>query len=138
MNAPARKSEVQNLDNLAQMWLRAKQAEDDARIHRVEIESALLLHSQPIAEGTDRVETPHTKLAVTYGLRRKVDSDLLSNAWAAIPEVARKCFKWSADVDLKHLRAVQAVDPELYARLAQFITATPAKPAVKVELKETV
>lgn len=138
MNAPARKSEVQNLDNLAQMWLRAKQAEDDARIHRVEIESALLLHSQPIAEGADRVETAGTKLAVTYKVTRKVDSVSLGDCWGALPDLVRQCFKWSADVDLKTLRALQLANPGAYAQAARFITATPAKPAVKVELKETV
>ena len=136
MNAPARRNEVQTLDQLARDWLAAKSAEDEARGRRVEIEADLLLHSQPVAEGTDRVDTAATRLAVTYGVRRKVDSDALSDVWGALSDIGRKCFRWSADVDLKQLRAVQTVTPELYAQLAQFITATPAKPAVKVELKE--
>jgi hypothetical protein len=135
MNAPARKSEVQTLDQLAQDWLAAKKAEADAHARRVEIEADLLLHSQPASEGTDRVETEATKLAVTYGMRRKVDSDALSDAWGAVPELVRKCFKWSADVDLKTLRALQLANADLYAQAAKFITATPAKPAVKVEVK---
>lgn len=138
MNALARRSEGQTLDQLARDWLAAKAAEDEARCRRVEIEADLLLHSQPVAEGTDRVDTATTRLAVTYSVRRKVDSDALSDAWGALGDIGRKCFRWSADIDLKQLRAVQTVTPELYAQLSQFITAIPAKPAVKVELKENV
>lgn len=136
MNAPERITERASLDQLARDWLAAKAAEDEARVKRVEIESALLLHSQPVSEGTDRVETDATKVAVTYSMRRKVDAAALSAAWGAVPELVRGAFKWSADVDLKTLRALQTANPTAYAQAAQFITATPAKPAVKVELKE--
>jgi hypothetical protein len=138
MNAPARKTEVQSLDQLARDWLAAKAAEDEARVHRVEIEADLLLHSQAITEGTDRVETAGTKLAVTYKVTRKVDSAALSDSWGAMSDLVRGCFKWSADIDLKTLRALQLANPGAFAQAARFITTTPAKPAVKVELKETV
>jgi hypothetical protein len=138
MNAPARRTEVQTLDQLARDWLAAKAVEDEARCRRVEIEADLLLHSQPIAEGTDRVETEATKLAVNYKVTRKIDSVSLGDCWGALPDLVRSCFKWSADVDLKTLRALQLANPGAYAQAARFITAAPAKPAVKVELKEAV
>jgi len=65
-----------------------------------------------------------------------VDSVPLGDAWGALPELVRSCFKWSADIDLKTLRALQLANPDAYAQAARYITATPAKPAVKVELKE--
>lgn len=136
MNAVARKSEVQTLDQLARDWLAAKAAEDEARCRRVEIEADLLLHVLPVGEGTDRVETDDTKLSITYKVTRKVDSVPLGDAWGALPELVRSCFKWSADIDLKTLRALQLANPDAYAQAARYITATPAKPAVKVELKE--
>jgi hypothetical protein len=56
----------------------------------------------------------------------------------ALSDLVRGCFNWSATVDMKQLRALQLANPGAYAEAARFITATPAKPAVKVEQKETV
>jgi hypothetical protein len=125
---------VQTIEDLAIEWLAAKAAETKAIERRRNID-AMLVDAMVIDgdEGTMSEKYPTLKVSVTKKLTRTVDTDALTAAWDHLPEKAREAFKWKADLDIKKMRAIQDVAPNLYAELAQFVTTKLASPAVKVE-----
>ena len=122
------------IDALCAEWMKAKQAEYDAKARRLAIEEALAA-AVPCEsdEGSAVGIAGSYKVTVTRKMTRTVDTDALSAAWALLPENARKVFRWKADIDTRAMRAAQDMSPDDYASAAQFITAKPAKPAIKVE-----
>ena len=121
-------------DSLAQAWLDAKRAEDEARTQRLAIEVALVAHAPSADEGTHKIELAAHRVTITHKLTRGVDTETLQAGWAALSEAQRRAFRWSADVDLKALRALQEFAQDDYQAVAPYITTKPAKPSVKVEV----
>ena len=118
---------------LALMRLAAKQKEDSAIAERREIDAAIAIAMKDRDEGSITKEFDGLKVSVTYKIDRKVATDKLQDRWEFISENAQRTFKWAASVDIKHLRALQELSPDVYAQAAQFIEAKPATPSVKVE-----
>lgn len=80
-------------------------------------------------EGTVKDE----EFNLTFKVTRKVDTDALQAVWADLNPNTQKAFKWSADVDLKQLRALSDLDPD-NAFIAQgFVTTKPAKPLISLK-----
>lgn len=117
------------LAELAAAWRTAKEAEKAANTRRLNIEASMLEHFKPAIEGTETIGN----VKVSFKLTRKVDAQALMQAWENnLSENSRKCFKWSADVDIKAMRSAQDMDADAYAAAAKFITTTPAKPYITV------
>lgn len=128
MNAPT------SLDTLSAAWLAAKADEDAARARRYEIEAQIVAMLPGADEGTTTNKLDTVKVSVTRKLTRSVDTAALQEHWSFLPAQAQAVFKWSADIDTRKLRAAQDMAPDAYAAAAQFITAKPSKPGVKVEV----
>ena len=123
MNAPT------TLTELAAAWRAAKAAEAQAASERKQIEEAMLAFIPAQDEGTVTVDG----VVATFKMTRKVDTDHLQAAWENLPEHAQRCFRWKAEVDTKALRAVASLDQAAYRVAAEFVTATPARPAITIK-----
>jgi len=81
-------------------------------------------------EGTDKVEAGIFKITVTSKLTRTLDYEAYKAIEEGLP-VGVRCVDLKPAINLKKLRALEMVDPDLPAH---FISVKPAKAAVKVEV----
>ena len=123
---------------LAAMRQDAKAQENYAVKHRrdIDTEIAARLKPQGKEEGTVSQDADGFKISVTYKVTRTVDTDALQQHWEQIGENARNASRWKADLNMKHLRALQELNAPDLATVQGFITTTPASPSVTVETKE--
>lgn len=120
------------LAELRAAWLAAKEAEARANAERRAIEDAIIaLMPAGASEGT--VTDKEHGVSVTYKAIRKADTERLQEHWMELPDNVRAAFRWKADVDTKHLRALHDLDATGYAAAAAYITTTPAKPAITIK-----
>lgn len=126
-----------HLKKLMADWTAAKAAEDIARERRLAIET-LICHEMPASapEEALKAEINGYRLRVIYKVNRSVDSERLQQLWDALPDKARECFRWKAEVKLRELRAVQELLPDTYAQLVPAIETKPAKPSIAIEQME--
>ena len=125
------------LEGLTLAWLKAKENEAAANAERLKIEAqivALLPHDS--AEGSESKAVGDYKVAVRYGVSRKVDSDALQRLWPSLSAKAQEVFRWKADVATPKLRALQEYVPAEFAKLAAIIETKPSKPSVSIELAD--
>lgn len=116
---------------LVDEWRDAKRTEEAAKERRYAIEASLCDELPLAGEGTRTEKIGAAKVSITYGITRAVDTPALQLAWQGLTEAQQSAFRWKAEVRLRELR-----DLDLPAQnvLARFITAKPAKPAVKIEV----
>ena len=120
------------LDELQDLWLDAKADEKQANEARLEIEKEILRHFKPVTEGTQTIGA----VKVTFKVSRKINTELLRESWDALTPNAQKCFKWSADVALTSLRALQDMDAPSYLVISAFITESPSKPSISINKEQ--
>lgn len=116
----------------------AREAEDAANARRLRAEEAVLACLGELPdEGTHKEQLGPWQLSVTTSIRRTVDAEALAAIAAKIPEaIGKRLIRWKPDLQVRELRYVQSNEPEIYALLAQVITAKPAKSSIKLERKE--
>ncbi len=116
---------------LVQFLRQAKAKEAEAIENRRAIEAQIVSrYAVPDGgEGTVKDE----EFSITYKVTRAVDTDALQVAWFGLSDNAKKAFRWKADVDLKHLRALADIDPDNAYQAQGFITTKPAKPALTLK-----
>lgn len=122
---------------LTAQWLEAKAAEAKANATRVAVE--MMIAAELPAHGpedTRKAELDGFRVAVRYGVTRKVDTEKLQAMWDELPAKAQEAFKWKADVSLPKLRMLQEFMPVDFAKLAAAIETKPAKPSISVEVVE--
>lgn len=126
MNAPTLPTSV-----LVEFLKIAKAKESEAIEARRAIEAQIVSrYTTPEGgEGTVKDE----QFSITYKVTRTVDTDTLQAAWGALAPNTRKAFKWKADVDLKHLRALIEMDADGAYQAQGFITTKPAKPTLTLK-----
>jgi hypothetical protein len=109
----------------------AKSAETAAKNERLRIEGLITdQFAKPAnGEGTHNDE----EFKISWKLTRSVDTAAVQTAWDAISKNAQKAFRWKAEVDLAHLRALQDLDAASYAEAADYITTKPAKPSIELK-----
>lgn len=122
------------LERTAREILEFKTIEDDAKASRLAAEERLIAMIENKPEGTVHEEDGGIKVTATFKLTRTVDAGAVQAAWNDLPEMVRDAFSWKPELVLKHARALEAANPKDYAVLAQFITAKPAKPSIKIEV----
>ncbi len=128
MNAPTTPLAV-----LKTAWLAAKAAEAVATERRREIEDAILTHF-PTDKTEGSITDKDAGVTCTYKLTRKVaDSDTLAGEWMQLSKNAQSAFRWKAEVDTKQFKALQDLDPEGFAQVAQYVTTTPAKATISIK-----
>ncbi|HAI59232.1 MAG TPA: hypothetical protein DCM32_05080 [Xanthomonadaceae bacterium] len=124
------------MNALIRELLDAKAAEEAARERRIAAETALLAELQTDkAEGSTTYKLDAYKVTVTAGINRRIDRAVLAHIRADMsPALFKRAIRWIPEVDVTGLRYLQNNEPDAYRVLANAITATPAKPSVKVEL----
>ena len=116
---------------LVEQLRHAKHIEEGAVEHRRNLEAQLvsLFGTNEITEGTAKFDD----FSITYKVTRKVDSDALFPTFNDLPENAKKAFRFKADVSTSHYRALSELDAATFAKVAAFVTTTPAKPTVTLK-----
>lgn len=115
----------------------AKIAEARARDARIDAENAVLAHMTEREEGSTTLRGLGWKATATFSVLRSIDEAAL----AAIRETAPaamfdQVFGYAPKLKLEGLRYVRNNEPQVYALLAQAITAKPGKPSVLVEMTD--
>ena len=94
----------------------------------LEAELAAMIGNDKL-EGSKSVKFDGYKITVTNKLTRKLDYEAYQTIEESLPEGVR-CVDLKPTLNLKKLRALEAVDPSISA---QFITTKPAKAAVTIK-----
>lgn len=134
MNAPFPQTIA--LETLAAAYLEAKEAETKAVARRRELGDSLAKLLKSADEGTVSTIAGDLKISVAYKLTRKVDTKALVAAWDNLPPNVRAAFRWDAEVEMKHFRALEDAAPADYAAVLPYITTKSAAPTITVELKK--
>ena len=121
-----------NIEMVADKILELKRREAIAKEERAMLEEQLAEEISDRVEGTASLTAGSYKVTVTSKLTRTLDYPAYQAIENDIPEGVR-CVKFEPKLDLKKLRAMDAVRPGFSAA---FITTKPARPSVKIELVE--
>ena len=121
-----------NIEMVADKILALKRTEEIAKTERAMLEDQLVREISDRVEGTASLTTGSYKITVTSKLTRTLDYPAYQAIEADIPEGVR-CVRFKPELDMKKLRAMDAVRPGFSAA---FITTKPARPSVKIELVE--
>lgn len=133
--APSADAPTSPLGEALQALVRAKEAEKIANQRRLDAEDrVLLLIGDLPPEYAFRKTCDQFRVTVRTNMRRTVDAEVLAAIGPQIPEaIGRRVIRWKPEIDTRELRYLQDNEPEIYATLAQAITAKPAKPTITVE-----
>jgi len=122
------------LDTLCLALMRAKEDEEAARTARIAIENEIVQLVEPKEEGSVTTAGSQFKASVTFGINRTIDRAVLDTLRDQVPAALFfRAFDYRPAIDTAGLRYLRNNEPDVYAQLAQAITAKPAKPSVKVE-----
>ena len=121
-----------NIEMVADKIMELKRREEIAKEERAILEDQLAKEISDRVEGTVSLTTGSYKVTVTSKLTRTLDYPAYQAIETDIPEGVR-CVRFKPEIDMKKLRAMDAVRPGFSAA---FITTKPARPTVKVELVE--
>lgn len=117
---------------LLQLWTETKRAEDQAKAHRVELESALIDLVETKDDGSKTSEIEGYKVTVTKKNYYSIDADQWDHIKDSIPAEYHP-VKTKIEVDTKKYKSL----PDEYFNIAaECITSKPGKPGFKVVKKE--
>ena len=124
------------IDLAAWQLVNAKQAEEAARLHRIECEEKLIELVGLKPEGTQVAKTPYFKISTVQSLTRSLtpEGEALIEA-EGIP-IFDQVVRYRPEVSVTGLKALATSNPAVYARVIKAIITKPSKPSVKVELLE--
>jgi hypothetical protein len=126
-----------DMDELARMWLLAKQMERDAVEERREIED----HIKKLARISEQLDTTESigadgfEIKVEGRIDRKVDSEKLQMlaTEAGLTDHLSTLFRWKPEINMS---VWKNADESITALLAGAITAKPGRPSFKITPKE--
>jgi len=121
-----------NLETLVCELEYQRAEEQRAKAERIELETKIADIVAVKEEGVDRVDAGSFTISVTSKLTRNLNYVAYQDVEASLPE-GLCCVDLKPSINMKKLRALEMVDPGISA---MFITTKPAKPAVKISLKE--
>ena len=128
---------VDDLNELSNMWLIAKQAEKDAVDDRRKIEDRIksLVGVAENLEGTETVDPDQFTIKIVGRIDRKVDSDKLQELAAehGLTDHLSSLFRWKPDLNMA---AWKAADESITKPLAAAITAKPGRASFTITSKE--
>ena len=126
-----------NLNELSEMWLAAKEAERQAIDDRRRIEDCIksLAGVSENMEGTETVEPDRFVIKIVGRIDRKVDSDKLQELAAdyGLTEHLAGLFRWKPEINMA---VWKAADPSITKPLSAAITAKPGRPSFTIIPKE--
>ena len=122
-----------DLNELAAMWLAAKEAEREAVEDRRRIEDRIksLVGVAENLEGTETVDPSQFTIKIVGRIDRKVDGDKLQELAAehGLTEHLSSLFRWKPEINMA---AWKAADPSITKPLAAAITAKPGRPSFTI------
>jgi hypothetical protein len=129
--------ETNDMNELAEMWLAAKQAEKNATEDRRDIEDHIkkLARVADALEGTETVEPGRYEIKIAGRIDRKVDADKVQELAAefGLTDHLATLFRWKPELNMS---AWKAADESITRPLAGAITAKPGRPSFNVTPKE--
>ena len=129
--------ETTDMDELARMWLAAKQAEKNATEDRRDIEDHIkkLARIADALEGTETVEPGRYEIKIAGRIDRKVDAEKVQELAAefGLTDHLATLFRWKPELNMS---AWKAADESITGPLAGAITAKPGRPSFNVTPKE--
>jgi hypothetical protein len=129
--------ETTDMNELAQMWLRAKQAEKDATEDRRDIEDHIkkLARIADSLDSTETVEPGQYVIKIAGRIDRKVDGDKVQELAAehGLSEHLATLFRWKPEINMS---AWKAADETITGPLAGAITAKPSRASFSITPKE--
>jgi len=128
---------VDDLNELSNMWLIAKQAEKDAVDDRRKIEDRIksLVGFAENSEGTETVDPDQFTIKIVGRIDRKVDGDKVQELAAefGLTEHLASLFRWKPEINMA---VWKATDEAITKPLAAAITAKPGRPSFTITRKE--
>jgi len=129
--------ETTDMNELALMWLRAKQEEKDATEDRRDIED----HIKKLARISDQLDSTETLERGQYVIKiagridRKVDGEKVQELAAehGLSDHLATLFRWKPELNMA---AWKAADATITGPLAGAITAKPGRPSFSITPKE--
>ena len=126
-----------DLNELAAMWLAAKEAEKEATEDRRRIEDRIksLAGVAETLDGTETVDPSQFTIKIVGRIDRKVDSDKLQELAAehGLTEHLSSLFRWKPEINMA---VWKATDEAITKPLAAAITAKPGRPSFTIIRKE--
>jgi hypothetical protein len=126
-----------DMNELAQMWLRAKQEEKDATEGRRNIEDHIkkLARIADSLDSTETVEPGQYVIKIAGRIDRKVDGDKVQELAAdhGLSDHLATLFRWKPELNMS---AWKAADETITGPLAGAITAKPGRPSFSITPKE--
>jgi len=126
-----------DMNELAQMWLRAKQAEKYATEDRRDIEDHIkkLARIADSLDSTETVEPGQYVIKIAGRIDRKVDGDKVQELAAehGLSDHLATLFRWKPELNMS---AWKAADETITGPLAGAITAKPGRPSFSITPKE--
>ena len=126
-----------DLNELAEMWLAAKEAEKEATEDRRKIEDRIksLAGVSENLDGTETVAPEKFTIKIVGRIDRKVDSDKLQELAAeyGLTDHLSSLFRWKPEINMA---ARKAADESITRPLSAAITAKPGRPSFTIIPKE--
>jgi hypothetical protein len=126
-----------DMNELAQMWLRAKQAEKDATEDRRDIEDHIkkLARIADSLDSTETVEPGQYVIKIAGRIDRKVDGEKVQELASehGLSEHLATLFRWKPEINMS---AWKAADETITGPLAGAITAKPGRASFSITPKE--
>ena len=126
-----------DLNELAAMWLAAKDAEREAVEDRRRIEDRIksMVGVAETLEGTEVVDPDRYTIKIVGRIDRKVDSDTLQELAAehGLTKHLSSLFRWKPELNMA---VWKATDESITKPLAAAITAKPGRPSFTIIRKE--
>lgn len=126
-----------DLNELAAMWLAAKDAEKEATEDRRRLEDRMksLIGVSENMEGTETVDPDQFTIKIVGRIDRKVDGGKVQElaAEAGLSDHLSSLFRWKPEINMA---AWKAADQSITSQLAGAITAKPGRPSFAITRKE--
>ena len=126
-----------DLNELSEMWLAAKEAEKEATEDRRKIEDRMksLIGVAENMEGTETAEPDQFTIKIVGRIDRKVDGDKVQELAAefGLTEHLASLFRWKPEINMA---VWKATDEAITKPLAAAITAKPGRPSFTITRKE--
>ena len=126
-----------DLNELSEMWLAAKEAEKEATEDRRRIEDHIksLVGVAETLDGTETVDPDRYTIKIVGRIDRKVDGDKLQELAAehGLTDHLSYLFRWKPEINMA---VWKATDEAITKPLAAAITAKPGRPSFTIIRKE--
>lgn len=124
------------LDLAAYEWLKAKEEETAARERRLAAEASIVALAGCKEEGAIKTETEWYEIRTEGSLTRTLLDDFGARLESLPADIQNSLVRWKPSLDVRALKALATANPDAYRIACNAFESKPAKPSVKVTLRE--